>query len=167
MTRGILNPVFYSECVTAARRRQMYTGRVAFLAALLLSLAIVFVVELASDPRAFSLSRLARVGESYFFAIVGTQLVLVLLATPAYTAGAVCLDRARGNLAHLLATDLSAGEIIWGKLGARLLPVVGLAVAGLPVLALATLLGGMDPLTVFGGFLVTVGSGKSSRARME
>jgi ABC-type transport system involved in multi-copper enzyme maturation permease subunit len=157
MTRGGLNPVFYSECVTAARRRQTYTGRVAFLAALLLSLAIVFVVELTSDPGAFSLSRLARVGESYFFAIVGTQLVLVLLAAPAYTAGAVCLDRARGNLAHLLATDLSAGEIIWGKLGARLLPVVGLAVAGLPVLALATLLGGMDPLTVFGGFLVTVG----------
>src|SRR5262249_36123336 len=89
----------------------------------------------------------------------GTQLGLVLLAAPAYTAGAVCLDRARGTLAHMLVTDLSATEIILGKLGSRLLPVLGLVFATLPVLTLATLLGGIAPEALFGGFLVTLGVG--------
>jgi ABC-type transport system involved in multi-copper enzyme maturation permease subunit len=152
-------PVFVSECVTAARRWQTYAGRAAYLAVLLVSLTVVWGSKLAGDPSALNLSKLAQVGESFFYAIAGTQLVLVLLAAPAYTAGAVCLDRARGTLAHVLVTDLSAAEIILGKLGSRLLPVLGLVVAGLPVLALATLLGGIVPQALFGSFLVTVGVG--------
>jgi ABC-type transport system involved in multi-copper enzyme maturation permease subunit len=159
MARWGLGPVFVYECVTAARRWQTYAGRAAFLGILLLSLTGVWATKLADDPYALSLSRLAAVGESFFYAIAGTQLVLVLLAAPAYTAGAVCLDKARGTLAHVLVTDLSAAEIVLGKLGSRLLPVLGLVVAGLPVLALATLLGGIDPEALFGGFLVTAGVG--------
>ena len=40
----------------------------------------------------------------------------------AATAGAVCLDKARGTLDHVLATDLSDAEIVLGKLGVRLVP---------------------------------------------
>ncbi|HEX5269218.1 MAG TPA: hypothetical protein VFW33_01960, partial [Gemmataceae bacterium] len=122
---------------------------------LLASLAVVWATKVA--PAGATLSNLAKVGESFFYAIAGTQLVLVLLAAPAYTAGAVCLDKARGTLAHVLVTDLSSAEIVLGKLGSRLLPVLGLVLAGLPILALATLLGGIDPTALFGGFLVTLG----------
>ena len=67
--------------------------------------------------------------------VVVIELTLVLLAAPAATAGAVCLDKARGTLDHMLATDLSNAEIVLGKLGVRLIPVLGLiacvvAVAG-------------------------------------
>ena len=48
--------------------------------------------------------------------MIGTQLTLVLLAAPAATAGAICVDRRRGTLMHMLMTDLSAGEIVLGKL---------------------------------------------------
>src|SRR5207247_1271294 len=104
------------------------------------SLALVWAAKRADDPNAFSLRRLAQVGEVFFYTIAGTQLALVLLAAPAYTAGAVCLDKARGTLAHMLVTDLSSSEIVLGKLGSRLLPVLGLVIATLPILALATLL---------------------------
>jgi ABC-type transport system involved in multi-copper enzyme maturation permease subunit len=157
MARWLLGPVFVSECVTAARRWQTYAGRAAFLAVLLVSLTVVWGTKLAGDPDALRLSKLAQVGESFFYAIAGTQLALVLLAAPAYTAGAVCLDKARGTLAHVLVTDLSAAEVVLGKLGSRLLPVIGLVLAGLPILALATLLGGIDPGALFGGFLATLG----------
>ena len=48
-----------------------------------------------------------------------------MLAAPAATAGAICLDRACGTLAHLLATDLSDPEIVLGKLAAQDLTGLG------------------------------------------
>jgi ABC-type transport system involved in multi-copper enzyme maturation permease subunit len=159
MARWTPGPVFVFECVTAARRWQTYAGRVAFLALLLVSLAVVWVSKVANNPAASNLSRLAQVGEAFFYAVVGTQLGLVLLAAPAYTAGAVCLDKARGTLAHMLVTDLSSSEIVLGKLGSRLLPVLGLILLTLPIVALAVLLGGIEPESLLGGFLVTLGVG--------
>ncbi len=150
-------PVFLYESASAARRWQTYAARAAYLFVLFTSLTVVQAVKLGGDPDALRISKLAEVGESFFYAIVGTQLALVLLAAPAYTAGAICLDRARGTLAHMLVTDLSATEIVLGKLGARLLPVLSLVIAGLPILALAILLGGIDPGALLGGFLVALG----------
>ena len=152
-------PVFVFECVTAARRWSTYAGRVVFLAVLLVSLTVVWAIMVINGRSVGNLRQLAQVGESFFYALAGTQLTLVLLAAPAYTAGAICLDKARGSLAHLLVTNLSSAEIIMGKLGARLLPVLSLVIAGLPLLALATLLGGIDPEALLGSFLVTLGVG--------
>ena len=104
-----------------------------------------------------ALSELAEVGERLFVGVVGTQLTLVLLAAPAATAGAICLDRSRGTLTHLLVTDLSDVEIVLGKLAARLTPVLVLVVATLPVMELLALLGGVDPDALLGSFLVTLG----------
>ena len=81
----------------------------------------------------------------------------MLLTAPAATAGAVCLDKARGTLDHMLATDLSNAEIVLGKLGVRLIPVLGLIACILPLFALTSLLGGIDPIALFGSFLTSVG----------
>ncbi len=56
----------------------------------------------------------------------------------------------------MLATDLSDVEIVLGKLAARLMPVLGLIACSLPVLALSTLLGGIDLFALVLGFLVVV-----------
>ena len=92
-----------------------------------------------------------------YFAIVGAQLALVLLAAPAATAGAVCVDRARGTLSHVLVTDLTDAEIVLGKLAARLTPVLMLIGCTLPVVLLCTLLGGIDPDALLGAYAVTFG----------
>ena len=99
---------------------------------------------------------MARFGQTLFITIVSIELGLVLLAAPAATAGAVCLDKARGTLDHMLATDLSNAEIVLGKLGVRLIPVLGLIACLLPLTALASLLGGIDPLALFGSFVTSV-----------
>ena len=80
--------------------------------------------------------------------MIMVELALVMLAVPAATAGAICLDRSRGTLEHLLTTDLSDAEIVLGKLAARLMPALGLVACCLPVLALSTLLGGIDALAL-------------------
>ncbi len=135
-------PVFIHESIAATRRWQLYAVRSLFVLGLLL--ALYFVIGLLGrTPQSFSISVLASLGEEFYYAISTTQLVLVLLIAPAATAGAICVDRARGTLTHMMVTDLTDSEIVLGKLSARLLPVFALVGATVPVLALAGLLGGI------------------------
>jgi ABC-type Na+ efflux pump permease subunit len=151
-----LGPVFFYEWLTASRRWQMYAGRALFVLFLLAGLSVVWLSFATRSNDPLDLRTLARMGEGFFYAIIGTQLAIVLLAAPAATAGSICLDKARGSLIHLLVTDLSDVEIVLGKLAARLVPVVGLIVASLPVLAIGILLGGIEPEALVGAYLVTL-----------
>ena len=60
--------------------------------------------------------QLAKLGEWFFYTMAGIQISLVLLAAPAAAAGSICMDRARGTLVHVMVTDLSDAEIVFGKL---------------------------------------------------
>src|SRR5262249_34590201 len=99
----------------------------------------------------------ALIGEHFFYAIIGTQLSLILLLSPAVTAGSVCLDKTRGTLTHLLVTDLSNAEIILGKLATRLATPLGLVSCAVPVMFLGMLVGGIEPEALLDAFLVTLG----------
>ncbi len=139
-------PVFIHESVAATRRWQLYALRSLFVLGLLLALAVVLFMVIDVDGRSaasYPIRELARLGESFYYAIATVQLALVLLVAPAATAGAICVDRARGTLTHMLVTDLTDSEIVLGKLAARLLPIFALVAATVPVLALAGLLGGI------------------------
>ena len=150
-----LGPVFAYERLVNARRWQTYAARSFMVAALLV--AMVTIASSSDGPSMGSpAQRYAELGESYFYALIGVELALVMLAAPAATAGAICLDRARGNLAHVMATDLSDSEIVLGKLAARLLPVMGLVACTWPVMAISTLLGGIDPTALTLGFAIIV-----------
>ncbi len=151
-----LGPVFAYEWITASRRPQGYALRSLFVLMLLAALGVVWAGR-TEVRNASTFKALADVGEQFFLSVIGTQIALVLLAAPAATAGAICLDRARGTLTHLMVTDLSDGEIVLGKLAARLVPVLGLVGCALPVMAILTLLGGVDPDALLGAFLVTLG----------
>jgi ABC-type transport system involved in multi-copper enzyme maturation permease subunit len=151
-----LGPVFAYEWLTASRRWQGYALRSLFVLLLLVALVVVWASQ--HEVRAATTIRaLAQFGQLFYIAVVGTQLTLVLLAAPAATAGAICLDWARGTLVHLLVTDLSDRELVLGKLAARLVPVLGLVGCTLPVMAILTLLGGVDPDALIGAFAVTLG----------
>jgi hypothetical protein len=114
-----LGPVFLYECLANSRRWQTYAIRSVVVVILLTSMAAIANSRTSSDP-VNTWRDYAELGKSYFYAIIGVELMLVMLAAPAATAGAICVDRARGTLAHILATDLSDPEIVLGKLGARL-----------------------------------------------
>ena len=83
---------------------------------------------------------------STFLATFGVmQLSAVLMIGPALAAGAIAQERQRRTMEYLFTTPLSSLEIVVGKLGGRVLEVLGLVLAGLPVMALAMLLGGIAP----------------------
>jgi ABC-type transport system involved in multi-copper enzyme maturation permease subunit len=150
-----LGPVFGYEWVVGTRRWHVYALRSLFVIALLAGLIVTWWIMVAGK-NLNTLNAQADVGRGYGYALVGIQLSLVILAAPAATAGAICMDKARGNLALLLMTDLSDSEIILGKLAARLVPVLSLIACSLPVLSIGTLLGGLDPVGMALAFLVTV-----------
>jgi ABC-type transport system involved in multi-copper enzyme maturation permease subunit len=154
-SRWGLGPVFAFEWLMTARRWQLYAARAIFLLALLAGMYLVWAQEVARLNRS-TLQLYAFIGERFFYAIIGIQLTLVMLAAPAATAGAVCLDKARGALVHLLVTDLSNAEIILGKLASRLVTVLGLIGCTIPLLFLSTFFGGIHPEALIGAFFVTV-----------
>jgi ABC-type transport system involved in multi-copper enzyme maturation permease subunit len=156
--RPVLGPVFAYEWLTTTRRWQLYALRALFAGAVLIGMIVVWnnTNRFAKPAQTVSLQTLATYGEKLYEMVVSIELTLVLLAAPAATAGAICLDKARGTLDHMLATDLSNAEIVLGKIGVRLVPVLGLIACVLPLTALTSLLGGIDPLALFGSFMTSI-----------
>ena len=148
-------PVFAFESLAATRRWQVYALRCVYVGLLLLGLTLTWG---PSDRTIHSLAEVATIAGVFFRTLIAVQLVVVLLAAPAATASAVCVDKARGTLLHAFVTDLTDREIVLGKLGARLAPVLALMACGLPVLALGSFLGGIDLIAALGAELVTVGT---------
>ena len=151
-----LGPVFAYDWIAWSWRWQWYALRSLF-ATMLLAALILILCKPDVPPGPMTFRDLAKLGEAFYIAVIGTQLTLVLLVAPAATAGAICMDRSSGMLTHVLVTDLSDTEIVLGKLAARLVPVLGLVSCALPIMAILTLLGGVDPNALVGAFLVTVG----------
>jgi hypothetical protein len=145
-TRQGPGSVFVHESIAATRRWQLYALRALFLLGLLAGPGIVWLLTSLEEGKpvgSVTLQELAKLGEHFYYAISTIQLMLVLIVAPAATAGTICLDRARGILTPVLATDLGDAETVLGKLAARLLPMLSLAATAVPVLALAGLLGGV------------------------
>ncbi len=156
---GIFGPVFTYESLIASRRWQVYAARAAFVALLLAAMASFWRAGQADNFGGWPTARqqLVIAGQRFFHAMVVVELILVLVAAPAATAGAICVDRSRGSLTHLLTTDLTDREIVLGKLAARLLPILALLACALPVSAIAVMLGGVEPMALASAFLVAVG----------
>jgi ABC-type transport system involved in multi-copper enzyme maturation permease subunit len=152
-------PVFVYERLLARRRWQLYALRAGFLAVILAGMSLTWPNLLChSRPvGAVSIQPMASFGESLFEMIISTELELVLSAAPAATAGAVCVDKGTGTLDHMLPTDLTSAEIVLGKLGVGMVPVLGLVAGVFPIMALVGLLGGIDPIALSGSFLVATG----------
>jgi ABC-type transport system involved in multi-copper enzyme maturation permease subunit len=151
-----LGPVFAYEWLTRSRRWQAYAIRGLFVLAMLAGLGLVYQSAMG-QKHLTTRQQLVQAGEAFFSTMAVTELALILLAAPAATAGAICLDKARGTLAHVMVTDLSDAEVVLGKLGARLVPVLNLVACALPVAALGTLLGGIDPMALTASLLIAAG----------
>ena len=90
----------------------------------------------------------------FFPGFVGSQMLMLLLATPAFVAGAVADEKRRGTLQYLLAADLDTRHLILGKMFGRVAQVGLLTLAGLPVFALMAGFCGVQPAAVVVGVLV-------------
>ncbi len=157
MDRLGVGPVFLWEWRRVSRQWWFYAMRSALVGALLGGLAVVWVVS-DSQPDLNASRMMARVGQAFFTVIVLGQIAMVLLAAPAATAGTFCLEQARGHVRLMLVTEVTSLDIVLGVLAARLLPVLGGVGCVVPVLAIASTLGGVPPRALADLVAVTTGT---------
>lgn len=138
-------PVLAYELRTVARKPRFYVIR--FLCGLfLLYLIVTTSWRWNNSNRTLTLDEVADVGSGLFLMTVWIQGTTAVLLTPAIVAGTIAEDRQRKILHYLLASPLSSAEIVLGKLLVRLLYLVVLVMVGFPVMSLALLFGGVDPI---------------------
>jgi ABC-type transport system involved in multi-copper enzyme maturation permease subunit len=84
-----------------------------------------------------------QVGVALFLTAAYTQLALLLLLAPIFSAGSLTIEKEQRTMAGLLTSLLGPAKIWWGKFVASLLFVLLLLVAGLPVVSVAFAFGGI------------------------
>jgi ABC-type transport system involved in multi-copper enzyme maturation permease subunit len=115
-------------------RRSRLRGSARVIALLLaLQFGVLFLVhELERGPHTGQ--GLGRLVNSYFSIFILETFLLLWLAAPVLVGGVIAGESTRGTLELLLATDVTAAEIIVGKLVAALSQLFHLALVGLPLL---------------------------------
>jgi ABC-type transport system involved in multi-copper enzyme maturation permease subunit len=94
----------------------------------------------------------ARFASRYVDVLLYQQMLAVLFLTPALTGGALASEKERGTLQLLFTTELSAWEIVIGKLLGRLGSLALIALLPVPLLILMAELGGFSLLRFLAAF---------------
>lgn len=110
--------------------------------------------------------KLNQFAEWFAFTFFMVQATVVMLLTPVLVAGAIFEERETRSGEVLLTTELTRREVYVGKLGARMVQVLLVVLAGMPILFLTQLWGGVSlemilvnytatALTIIGAGVVT------------
>ncbi|MBI3409858.1 MAG: ABC transporter permease subunit [Planctomycetes bacterium] len=148
----LFGPVLFYDMIRAGRRGRYFLLRCLY-AGLLLFILLTTWLGLGNSRD--EIQKATRFASNYFETFIVVQLVLVVILTPAYVAGAISEEKDRKTLEFLLATDLRNREIVLSKFGSRLANLTLFLLTGLPILGFLQFLGGVSPELVFSGFAAT------------
>jgi ABC-type transport system involved in multi-copper enzyme maturation permease subunit len=98
----------------------------------------------------------ALVGQEVFGALILVETLLVVFLAPAFTSGAISLEREKQTLDMLTATPISSLAIVIGKLFSALAYVFLLIAASIPLTAIVFVFGGVGPDDVLRAYAVLV-----------
>jgi ABC-type transport system involved in multi-copper enzyme maturation permease subunit len=143
-TQVLGNPVIGRELRVRVRVGRAYMLQAFYLAFLILIVALAYQAAIGDNP---DLRNPVRVQEALveFYRLVMSMLVaLIALIAPALTANAITLERERKTMDLLLATPLTARQLLVGKLIGSFAFIVLLLALTLPVSAVSVLLGGVS-----------------------
>ncbi len=150
-------PLFTLEMVTSARRARYFIVRVLYGVVILIALLNVYQVYNSSIYNSLSdIALAARFSSSFFSTFSFLQILAVIVAGPAMAAGTIASEREHRTIEYLFASTLSNAEIIFGKLLARLMHLGYLVLAGMPILFIAMLMGGIAPEAIVVLTIVTL-----------
>ena len=96
----------------------------------------------------------AVIGQEIFGALLIVETLLVVFLAPAFTAGAISMEREKQTLDMLAATPISSLAIVIGKLLSALTYVFILIGASIPLTAMVFVFGGVGPDEVVRGYVI-------------
>jgi ABC-type transport system involved in multi-copper enzyme maturation permease subunit len=153
----LFGPMLFYDLVRIGRRDRYFLMRVFYaiiLAALLCWIYLIYDVQ--AERGRLDIRHMADFAATFFYSFVSVQFVVMVILTPAYTAGAIADEKDRKTLEFLLATDLDNREIVLSKFLSRVMNLGLLLLAGLPILGFTQVLGGVDPNLVTASYAVTL-----------
>ncbi len=156
-------PIIVREFLTAPRPLRFYVTRAAFASGMFILMWTAWQ-SLIGWREVRDFGTLARFGGVLYLLFALLQLTLLLFFAPLSAATAISHEKDRRTFLLLLMTDLSDLEIVLGKLVASFVQIITVLLAGLPVLAICALLGGISFGQVMNLFVVTAASGLSGGA---
>src|SRR5262249_40112306 len=112
-------------------------------------LALVFILFINYAENFYavgpiSVRNLDRFGQHFFYGLAIVQLITAVVVVAAVTAGTNAEERGRRTVEYLLRPGLTHAELVFGKLVSRLLHMIALLTAGVPILCTTLLFGGVD-----------------------
>jgi len=146
MKRWLYNPVLASSLKTRMRGWRTAAAVTAYLGVMLFIAYIFFKISVENGVMyylSFSSSGLA--GLRVYLMLAVLQFALILLVTPAQTAGVISSEREMQTLDLLLCTKMSPLSIIIGKLLSSLAFILLLIISSIPLFSLVFLFGGIAP----------------------
>src|SRR5262245_49561524 len=115
----MVGPVLYQEMMLGARRNRAYVFRWCYAIWILLQLGVLLMGASMARPvvgrRPFDYTDFAEFARAFLNLLVTQHYLVLVLATPVLTAGAITDEKWRGTLQYLLVTELFSWEILLGK----------------------------------------------------
>jgi ABC-type transport system involved in multi-copper enzyme maturation permease subunit len=159
-------PLFSFELLRLSRKGHQLHLRVILAVVLLVALFIQYSVWFPSftvlrpfeEPLPGSISHTAQFAEAFVFTLLMVQLVAIVVLTPIVIVGSICEEIDRRTIEDLFVTELTNFQIVWGKLGARLIFLLSVVLTGLPITTLSAFFGGVSLAGLVQSYLVLLGT---------
>jgi ABC-2 type transport system permease protein len=153
------NPVLSSSFKIRMRGWKTSLGIVFYLGIMVL-IAYLYYITFLGTRSAYQMSVNSRqeIGAGIYTILAVLQFGLIVLITPAQTAGTISGEREKQTLDLLLSTSLSPMGIILGKLLSSMSYIVLLVLSSIPLFSMISFFGGITPgdiITLFTFYLVT------------
>jgi ABC-type transport system involved in multi-copper enzyme maturation permease subunit len=149
----MIGPVLSFELLRTSRRGWHHLLLWTYVGWLLLQVFVFFLLHFAGHLKEILSGTLppelfAGYAQTLIEWLVLQQFLLLFLVVPAFAAGSISDEKTRGTLQEWLTTDLSAWEILRGKLAAQMIQIGVLSLAGLPLFAFFGAFAGMDAVAL-------------------
>ena len=139
-----MNPVYRQETTAGSRSFKLPLVILIFNSILAL-VALLDMYSMINQVRQTAEIQYSSFLSLYVFA-ASVEFVMLLFLVPAMTAGSISGERERRTLNLLLTTQMTAGDVVIGKLAANLSTILLLIVSSFPILALVFIYGGITIL---------------------
>jgi ABC-type transport system involved in multi-copper enzyme maturation permease subunit len=149
----LLGPHFFWDLVRLARGKRVRDFRMLYTFGMLVALLFIYMARFRwlswgelffGANQAMSTTEQGLFALRFIVAVLFVQNLAVYLLTPIYLGSCITEEKERQSLELLFISPLRDHEILLGKLFSRIIHLGGILLAGLPILSLAQLMGGID-----------------------
>ena len=143
---ALAGPILTKELRVSSRRRRNYVLRSAYLAVLTVFIVLVWMATVRWESNrdyAYRVSRMAIAGRTIIVWIAWFQFIVIQIVTVVMLSTSISEEVYAKTLGVLMTTPINSFQIVIGKLFSKILQLLLLLAASLPMLAVLRVLGGV------------------------